>query len=474
VKLSSAIQEALVALLCYDNTPGGGRFVRGLLEAKVFDPYFQDIVADAHAFVDKYDAVPGAHTLDLIQALCARKPDSKDIFERIFQSLEETKETINRDYVLSQAQSFARYQRMRQGLSDAIQALKADDETCLDEADSILEAARKSTNNLFDPGIRITDTERSLEFLTSRMESFPLMIPQLDNLGLGPARGRLITLAAASGRGKSWWLVHLGKMCAVLSRLKVCHITLELMPDEVCGRYMQSLFAITKRNEVVYRKQFQADELGRFIDMADVAIKNQPYLRDDGIASYIRNRVKNLTSKPQILVKGFPMGSLTMRQLIAYLDALQANSNFIPDVLIVDYPDHFSIDPKNTRLEVGQIYKQLKGLATARNMAIAVVTQMNRDGGSAKVGRAQHVAESAIKVDTSDVFMTFNQTDGEHALGLARLFVEKGRSDTDRFTVLISQAYALGQFCLDSVKMADGVYWRKVEEEAIQRGEEAT
>jgi hypothetical protein len=40
-------------------------------------------------------------------------------------------------------------------------------------------------------------------------------------------------------------------------------------------------------------------------------------------------------------------------------------------------------------------------------------------------------------------------------MGLARLYVDRARSEKDRFTVLISQSYSSGQFVLESCMMND-------------------
>jgi hypothetical protein len=71
------------------------------------------------------------------------------------------------------------------------------------------------------------------------------------------------------------------------------------------------------------------------------------------------------------------------------------------------------------------------------------------------------VAEDWSKIATSDTVLTYNQTAKERELGLARIYVSNARSEFDKITVLIAQAYSVGQFSLDSALMQDE-YWSQI------------
>ena len=123
--------------------------------------------------------------------------------------------------------------------------------------------------------------------------------------------------------------------------------------------------------------------------------------------------------------------------------------------MILDYADLLKVDPKNYRIELGALYQELRGLAVERNMMLATASQANREGAGARVVLDTHTAEDFSKIGTADFAITYSQTQAEKQLGLARLFVSKARTDEDRFMILITQAYATGQFCLDSIRMVD-------------------
>jgi len=117
-----------------------------------------------------------------------------------------------------------------------------------------------------------------------------------------------------------------------------------------------------------------------------------------------------------------------------------------------------SLDSSNLRLELDQLFKELRGIAVKRNIAVAVVSQSHRSAEKIKQVGAGNVAESYSKNFHADCIITYSQTDEELKMGLARLFVAGGRNDEDKFTIVISQNYAMGQFAIDS-NLQIGNYW---------------
>jgi hypothetical protein len=215
-----------------------------------------------------------------------------------------------------------------------------------------------------------------------------------------------------------------------------------------------SVAAATKRPQDTFKLvTIQTDELGRFLalDLQQLE-KPRPSLQND--KDFITNLIKSTRLGERILVKQFPNKRLTMNGLIAYLDSLETSANFIPDVLIVDQADNLRIPGQQPlRIELGEIYQELRGLAVERNMAVATVTQSNREGVKAGSTKDTHVAEDYSKIGTVDTVLTYSQTQSEKDLGVARLFLANGRNDADKFEILITQGYSFGQFVLDSVRV---------------------
>lgn len=252
----------------------------------------------------------------------------------------------------------------------------------------------------------------------------------------------------------------MGKHC-MIQRKKVLHVTLEMSEARTAQRYVQALFSISKREANVRTTRFVTDNLGRLIDFEEDQL-NRPTLMDPGIRDFISKKLESQRKRrAPLIIKQFPTGALTVTMLKAYLDGLERFQKFVPDVVIIDYPDLMKLDSDNLRISTGQIYKDLRGIAVERNLAMVVASQGNREAATAKMVTDSMIAEDYSKIATSDNVLTYTQTEEEKKLGLARLYVANGRNDEDKFVVLVSQSYAIGQFCLSSTYMHSD-YWDRL------------
>jgi len=464
MKLSTAIQESLVALLCFDDSAKGAKLVKSLVPASHFDPYYREIAREAEIYLERYDRPPGEHTIDIIEQLKVAKPDRSDIYDRLFESMAETKDVVNNEYIISRATEFSRFQSLRSGISQALDALEREDAQGLDDAEKLLDAAKSNVDTTFDGGLSLAESRDVVSFLDDYEPAFPTGIPHLDKYDLGPARKTLHVFVAPPTAGKSWWMVNVGKR-ALLQRKKVLHVTLEMSARKTMSRYVQAFFSIAKRDSGQLERQvFGTDESGRFIEFRGEDIPKRPDLQQENIRNHILKRWENMPGKRNLRIKEFPSGSLTINGLNNFLDMLEGAGNFIPDIILLDYADEMAIDPGNYRLSLGAIYRDLRGLAVERNMAVATASQCNRQGGASKWVTREHISEDYSKIARADTILMYSQTEEEFKLGLSRLLVDKSRDDMGRHSRLIlSQAYDIGQFVMDSALFANDDYFSDVE-----------
>ncbi len=384
------------------------------------------------------------------------------LYTDILQSMHNSAPGINAEYVMSQLETFIRRQSLRTMLVGLQQHLTKDTEQSLEECEKLISQSKTTQLKLFDPGTRLSDTKRALKFLTSTNEAFRLGIPELDKRGFGPTRKELWLGIGNTKAGKSWMLIQLAKM-ALLQKLRVVHISLEMSEDRCAQRYFQALFAISKRKEKYNAVKFQRDSLGRISGFDSISLLPKLSLDDPHISVKLEKLIGKWSSRllDNIYIKQFPTGSLTIRAMAGYLDNLESTERFMPDLLILDYPDLMKLPKDNYRLAIDEAYKDIRGIAVARNIAVAVVSQSHRGAAKAKQVGAENVAEAYSKISHADTIVTYTQTEGEHALGLARLFVAGGRNDSDKCTVVISQQYGTGSFVIDS-NLLIGSYWENV------------
>lgn len=459
--LLGSLQENLITILCYDTQHAP--IIRGVVDPSLFGGPYRTLVARIYDHLDRFKKPPGDHLPDLLSdKLESDNKREGTLYTDIIESIHAAKDSINAAYVMAQLETFIKRQSLRGIAVDLAKALQRDTEDSLLEAENLLAKANHQTLSVFDPGTRLSNKTKSLEFLDIASTALPTGIPELDRRGFGPSRKELWLGIANSGAGKTWLLIQLAKM-ALLHRVKVVHITLEMSEARCSQRYFQAFFAMAKRKDAFQTTKFQKDKLGRLTGFDDVRITPKLSLEDPNIRKKLERRIDRGASRifDHIIVKQFPSGALTVPQLKAYLDNLETSERFTPDLIIVDYPDLMSLDKANYRLSLDETFKDLRGIAVSRNAAMAVVSQSHRAAAKAKQVGADNVAEAYSKVAHSDVIVTLSATKQEQALGLARLFLAKGRNDEDKFTVVISQQYKSGSFVVDSAMMSS-TYWGNI------------
>lgn len=452
-KVAGALQENVLTLLCFDTA--SAKLIRLLVTPELFESrVYQVIAARAIDFLDQYGEAIQEHLPDELEDKLKGDPKDAKLFLRTVENLYAAKEHMNAAYITAQLQKFVHEQRLKVGLLEAVEHVEAGRTS---DAEVSIEKALRDRVDSFDPGIFFADPKQSMGFLDRVDDGIPLGIPELDRNGVVPSPGTMLLLVAPAKKGKSWWLVHVGKM-ALMQRLRVLHITLENSAALTSQRYIQSFFSISKRESKVLVPSLRTSAAGAFmgVDFAEVV---RPCLSDPNIRSHIKEKMAaQFRASNPLVIKQFPTGALTMQQYRAYLDTLERIHHFIPDLVIIDYPDLMSCGVDNKRAELGDIFKNLRGEAVARNHALAVVTQGNRQSAESRMTMDTHVAEDYSKIATADTVLTYSQTIEEKRLGLARLFVSNCRGDADKFTVLVTQAYGLGQFVLDSMPFRDS-FW---------------
>lgn len=262
------------------------------------------------------------------------------------------------------------------------------------------------------------------------------------------------------------FLIHCGKR-ALMQRLKVLYVTLELADQMILTRCVQSLFSIPKRSDVInLSKVRRSRSTGKATALRTVQHKPKIYLQDDaGVRKFLAqelsssrfgNRIGN-----NLIIKEFPTGSLTVSGLKRYLDILESTEKFIPDVLLIDYADLMKPSTRNgeLRTQLGDLYVDLRGLAVERNICLVSASQSNAKGVQSNLIDTVHAAEAFSKIGIVDVVLTLSKTKAESELNLARLFVAASRADKDKYIALITQNYDTCQFCLSSALMPSmGIY----------------
>lgn len=454
-RISASLAENLLTLLCFDDKHS--TIIRASITPTLFEsPVFREIAGMACDFIDQFQCPIAEHLPDHFEHILQGEDERKArTYQKVITSLFESREAVNPEYVISSLQSFIRQTALQAGLRDAVAALDQGD---VDGAELAISKAQSKQLISFDPGLNLSDPNALIGLFDDLEEpGFDLNIKELDDLGIIPRRKEMMLFIAPRGRGKSWFLSHCAKQ-AVVQRWSVVVITLEMSAKRYMARALQSFFSVSKRNTEVELTKLIKDKAGRLIDV-DTEIVERPTIRSAEGKAYMAERARReFTRRKPLIIKNFPTAELTVPQLEAYLENLERFHNIVPDCIVIDYPDLMAHNALQKRVELGAIYEKLRGIGVRRNAAICVASQGNRESEKATTVTGDMVSEDISKIATADVAITYSQTRHEKKLNLARLLVEKARNDADKFSVLVTQNYEIGQFALESVRLSED-YW---------------
>lgn len=454
-KLSGALQENLLTLLCHDDS--SAKLIRLAVSPQLFESaVFREVAGHAIDFIDQFGEAIKEHLPDSLENILNGEDKRKaGSFKRLLDNLFLAKDTVNADYVVSQLNKFVRQQNLKAAVVRAVECIE---DGRIDAAEVELTKGLNTQVVSFERGIALGDADSALGFLDHH--ELPLLtgIEELDKRGVGPMRKEQLVLMATAGAGKSWGLIHLGKW-ALLQQQTVVHISLEMSAARCAQRYIQSFFAVSRRNAQVRLPTFRKGRDGSMEDVFYEEVKRLT-LEDPGIRTRLQSRItREFRRRPPLIIKEFPTGMLTTQMLEAYLDGLERFHKITPDVLIIDYPALMAVDSKDLRISLGENNKKLRGICVERNLAQIIAAQGNRESAKAKQVDGTHASEDFSMIMTADTVLTYTQTPAEKKMGLARLFTEKARNEEGKFVSLITQAYDIGQFALDSAHLGGGDYF---------------
>lgn len=463
-KITGALQENLLTLLCFDAE--AAPIIKNTIEVGLYSSdIFREVAYEAVDFHDTFGEPIGNHLPDAFEDVINGTDRRKgNLYRSVVTNLYATKDSINKEYVMSKLSRFVRDQQVTKAVTQAAKHLRGGDTEAAEE--ELLKGLRNQQLHAFDPGMFLSDSPiRVMKHLRSKTDFCSIGIPSFDEISLGPTRKELMTILGPTSKGKTWMFIHIGKH-ALLQQKNVLHLTLEMSEEKIMTRYYQALLSISRRKAINRVANLSFNKKGRF-DGLEFSKVIRPTFKSKGLSRIIKKRTPSVLKRYRLLVKQFPTGTLTMKQLEAYLDNLDRENGFVPDVILLDYADLMKIDPRFLRIETGIVFKNLRGLMVERNIAGVTASQSNRAADDIKWVTLKHLAEDYSKAGTSDIVVTICQSINERRKGILRLFVPKNRDEEDNVTVLCTQGLSFGQFVLDShrLEMRDADdYWSEVEQ----------
>jgi len=321
---------------------------------------------------------------------------------------------------------FVRRQAMKQAIFDSVDLIKYDDDEKLDEAISLIEAARNKGLDILTVGHRFfADFEARLAKRQQQDEIRRLStgIPELDALMYGGLKNKQMGLVVGgSGRGKSIFLEWLARV-GVLMGQQVVYYTLELSEEDIAERF-DSLFCHIKPQELKSLNQQVYQELHRYHDRFGNNLIIKEYPEDEASINTIKAHYKQLAS----------IGVQPGLVIIDYLDLMKPHRHY-----------------NDINQEQASIAKACRGMAKKFNTRVWSALQLNRGGMVQETPDESGLAGSISRVYTTDVLIIMAQTKDEREDNVMRLFIKKNRNGPAERTVKIATDFEHMTFYAGSV-----------------------
>jgi hypothetical protein len=457
-RIPGTLQENLLTLLVHSDEHG--KIVANLVDPALFEGDYRVVAERAVDYWARYAKAPQAHMADLLSDILDARGDRRaPTFRSIILDMLRLSEEINPKYAIDSLRSFVRMQRFQSAVLETARKLQSMRELALPEVEEMWSELLRARDATLDRGVTLNDTVALIDFLRNTATEFSLGIAELDARGIAPMRGAAVLFIAATGIGKSWALVHAAKR-ALMERKKVFYASLEMSEGEVLMRLYQAFFSVPDRTlkEPLFVSVLEKDSYGRLAEISREEVVPEFALDGPNLEDELEVRRRLMQGRfKNMEIKRFPTRGLTIGGLRGYLDSLEA-AGFIPDVLILDYIGIMRTDVKEHRISLGRNFEDFRGLCVERNIAGITAQQLGREAGRTARGGQTNVAEDWSLIGTADVCISINATSAEKRYGFARLVVEKARRARDRFGVLITQNYDLGQFVLESAPLDEARY----------------
>jgi len=139
-----------------------------------------------------------------------------------------------------------------------------------------------------------------------------------------------------------------------------------------------------------------------------------------------------------------------MGEIERYLDWLETNHGFIPDILINDYVEKMKgMSGDRSRDAINEAYIQHKRIADERNIVVITMSQVPRQSlEKSIISQRDAPAEDARKLGNVDIGLFFGQTREQEQSNRMNVWVLVGRSQKMAFGCTTVVNKAIGQLCL--------------------------
>jgi len=419
--VSQRIVDSFIFLCITDNK--FLKTVRGVVLPKYFkkSTIVQDIVKLCYNFYDVTQSAPGNHLHDeLVKFLDKRDKETKELYITYLTKIQGM-DLPNKDYILSRINKFIQAIEFEDSAINFINVAKNGD---FEKAKQIMQKALRVGIVGEDTGFDLLN-DFPLHLLSEKKNEYimPIGIPIIDRrLTRGLRRTDFVCILGGFKGKKSWGCIDMG-LTALEHGNKVLHITHELSDTDTAIRYYMGMGHLTDRDEVSLIPFEEYNEAGEIIQQWEEEVDTVFNLN-----KVVESRKAIARLGGRLIIKKYDMGRCTMGEINRYLDWLETNKDFIPDVIINDYIEKMFIPGNEKRNDyINDMYIESKAIADERKLLMITASQVNRAALSKVVMDQSDTAEDIRKVGNVDLMLAISQSKKQHASNVMQAWVLANR-----------------------------------------------
>jgi hypothetical protein len=302
------------------------------------------------------------------------------------------------EYVKNETIEFCKNQKMKVAILTSVDLLKAGRfDQIKKTVDSALKAgADKDVGHEYKDQIEERYSEGARSCVATNWDVIN------DIMSGGLAGGELGVVVAPAGGGKSWGLINVAAN-AVKQGKTVIYYTLEL-----------NAFYVGRRIDAYFTK---------------IPFQN---LQEE----HSRERIKEVMEglEGNLIIKYYPTRTASITTITSHIEKCISQGKK-PDMIVLDYAD--LIRPSKAgdkRLELNDIYEDLRGVAGEYDIPIWTASQANRSATEEDVIEGNKVSESYNKVMVCDFIMSLSRKLNDKIGGTGRWHIIKNRFGPDGMT----------------------------------------
>lgn len=413
--------------------------------------YSRVIVSWINDYYKKFKVSPKKDITSVYKMRCDEIADEalKDLVYNYLKNIAESDININNeDYLVDKGKDFVDYKALQE-YTENLQACLATRD--MNKARKVQQKFKKIvTAEVNEISLLSVDFAERIRLALNASKEVLFTLPENMNKVFGNIhREDFIAVLAPPKRGKSFMLQYIG-IQALLQRLNVVYVSMEMSADEVVQRMWKTLFGAKSGlvSEGIY-------EGCRFVECPDEKGKYHSELIDVNVKSVnakdVKSGQKELKAMTQyssnLRIISYPRFNASVETICNRVEEL-AKEGFVADVVIIDYADITTPIGGGSELrnQLDEIWKYLGGFAMKFHCAMITASQTNRSGLSANVVDGETIGENFKKLAHITSMVSLEQTPKmrkEHIMRIRNIAV---RNDEVEETCVFPQCLKLGQF----------------------------